>query len=190
VTQAAWLVAVNGLLAASCVSSAGPVVQMSAEDHDDQARAATTARDHAAHLRAASDLRRQEASACMPSLEPHGGHVSLLIPESIASVEPEYRKVNHWRRVLDGASLMITSGALANLESARKVIACHLSMAATHGRDGPEEERCPLCVPGATATVSAGGPGTRITIRAEAVEGAGEILRRSRALVERGPTPH
>jgi hypothetical protein len=187
-TRAPWLVAVAGLLAAACATSSRPRVPMSAEDHEEQARLATTARDHAAHQRAATDLRSTEATTCTPSSEPHGGHVPLLLQGTVASVEPEYRGVNHWRRVLRGASLVVTGGDLADLESAKVLIACHLSRAATHGWGGPGEEGCPLCVPGAAATVSAAAHGTRISIRAEAEAGAGEILRRSRALVGRGHT--
>lgn len=186
-TQAPWLVALTGLLAAACAASTRPAARWSAEDHERQALHATTARDHAAHLRAASDLRRQEAATCTPLSEPHGGHVPLLLQGTVSSVEPEYQGVSHWRRVLRGASLVVTSGDMAELESAKQAIACHLSMAATHGWDGPRQELCPLCVPGAAATVSTAAPWIRITITAEAETAAREILRRSRALV--GPAP-
>jgi hypothetical protein len=126
-TQAPLLVAVAGLLTAACASSTGPGARRSAADHEQQARHATTARDHAAHLRAASNIRRKEAATCTPSPEPHGGHVSLLVQGTVASVEPAYQGVDHWRRVLRGASLLVTSGDQVHLEAAKKAIACHTS---------------------------------------------------------------
>ena len=182
-TQTPLLLAVAGLLTGACATSTGPGAPRSAADHEEQARHATTARDHAAHLRAASDIRRKEAATCTPSSEPHGGHVSLLVQGTVASVEPAYQGVNHWRRALRGASLLVISGDLVHLEAAKKAIACHLSRAATHGWDDPGQELCPLCVPGATATVTAETLGIGITVKAEAKMGAREILRRSRALV-------
>lgn len=182
-TQTPLLVAVAGLLTAACATSTGPGARRSAADHEEQARHATTARDHAAHLRAASDIRRKEAATCTPSSEPHGGHMPLLVQGTVASVEPRHQGVNHWRRVLRGASLLVTCGDLVHLEAAKKAIACHLSRAATHGWDDPGQELCPLCVPSAAATVSADTLGTWITIETEGETGAREVLRRSRALI-------
>lgn len=184
----ASLAAITGLMAVSCATTAEADGPRSAEEHDAQARLATTARDHAMHLRQAADLRRKEASTCAPVAEPHEGHKPLVVSGEIASAEPEYQNVNLWRRVLRGASFVVIRGALVDSELAKKAIACHLAQAATHGWAGPGADRCPFCVPGATAEVAAASTGTRIAVRCRGKEGAGEILRRTRALLTKSDT--
>lgn len=188
-SRLAPLAGVAGLLAASCVTTTEPLGPRSAEEHDEQARLATTARDHAGHLRAASELRRKEASACAPTSEPHEAHRPLLHPGEVAAVEAEYQNLTHWRRALRGAALLVTGGALADPEAARMLVTCHLAQAASHGWAGPGAEACPFCVRGTAAVVAAASNGVRIEVRGDDEESAGDVLRRARALLAKG-APH
>ncbi len=178
-----WLIAFIGLLAASCTTIPLQGGLLSAEDHQEQARLAKTARHHAAHVRLASDLRRFEATACAPSTEPHEGHMTFLPPGGVVSVVPKYQSVTHWHRSLRGASVLVRTGDLMDLGAAKESLECHLARAAAHGWTSPGQQACPLCVPGASATTSVEVRGTMISISAKDEGGAKEILRRSRALV-------
>ncbi len=186
-TRGAPLVVLLGLLAGACAAPTVQGASVSAEEHDAEARRATTARDHASHLRMAATLRSQEVAACAPSAEPHGGHVPLLLHGDVVRVEAEYQGVTHWRRALRGASLITKAPAMATPDLARREVACHLARAAAHGWDMPGSDGCPLCVRGATAEIAAAEAGIEVTILSDDAVGAGEILRRSRLLAAGTP---
>lgn len=153
-------------------------------EHLDQAN---ELRKMAAEHRAASQaLRDAEARACTGLSDDDRDGSPFAHREDIASVEPLYANVSSGKGQnarLEGAVITFRAVPYMTAEWLQRIVDCHLARNAALGHEVPEMSYCPLVPKGVTAIVKPTSAGFAVEVRADDIDTANEVLRRSRMLV-------
>lgn len=143
----------------------------------------------AADHRAASQLLRDaEGRACVGIPEDDRDMSPFEHREDIASVEPLTVGTTSGKTTssrTEGAVITFRAVPGMTAQWLQRVVDCHLARNAALGHEVPEMANCPLVPKNVSAKVTATDSGFAVGVRADDSQTAQEILRRSRALVQR-----
>jgi hypothetical protein len=187
--RSVYMLATLGALASSaCATQSAAFRQMSAEDHEQAARAPGSSSASAAtpedHLEVARQLREAEANACTNVPDADRDQGPLAHRDRIAAMELLRDRI-HTKAMLrpSGVAIYLRPAPGLTAEWLSHVLECHL---AYHGVVGDRiaDATSPLFVDNARVALSSTGDGFRITITSLNEQIARQVIDRAQSLVE------